>query len=352
MKETSDKRDFVRVVEDLEDQQRHDLSVQLYLTFLLHQVNPYFPHERWASWPVPLASVADPQEQNCYEDVAVDNLFRDYQDGSSWGTQSSGIPSSLENNVSSDQKIEFQRSSGKLVLTHKRIRKSNPKATVVNEMYAALHRVIYTKAARLAKDGQKVTVKETEFAKKMALQLANKLDRTLSALQKQGRRKAFFSKTWQDVLIANIQLSGYGEVSNIESHKRAYLRAKGLFMGYKYKYEYDPESYVEEGHSAEVPEFDIQHHLDTIDAEAKVKYPAKRPPLERLEVLKKESRMKDHVFWTLLQQKMTARQLSWKHSDIVSDYEVPEGEFQEERQAMFTNKASALSPSLFKVNDA
>lgn len=352
MNASSDKRDFVRVVEDLEDRQRHDLSVQLYLAFLLHQVNPYFPHERWASWPVPLASVADPQEQNSYEDVAVDNLFRDYQDGSSWGTKSSGVASSLENSASSDQKIEFQRSSGKLELTHKRLRKSNPKATVVNEMYAALNRVIYTKAARLAKDGQKVTVKETEFTKKMALRLANKLDRTLSALKKQGRRKAFFSKTWQDVLIANIQLCGYGDVSDLESHKQAYLRAKELFMGNKYKYEYDPASYGDDGSSAEVPEFDIQHHLDTIDEEAKVKYPQKRPPLERLEVLNKESRMKDHIFWTLLRQKMTARQLSWRDSDIISDYEVPEGEFQQERQTIFTNKASALSPNLFKVNDA
>jgi len=356
MNENSEKRDFVRVVEDLEDQQRHDLSVHLYLAYLLHQVNPYFPHTRWASWPVRLPKVADPDLRGGYEDIAVDNLFRNLQDGIDWATKidikSDSVQSAPESPKSNEQVIDFQRSSGRLELTHKRLRKSNPKAAVVNEMYAALHRVIYKKANRLAKQGQRVNLKETGFTKKMALRLANRLGNVLSTLENQGRRRGFFPKTWQDVLIANLQMSGLGEVCDIDSHKLAYMKAKKLFMDYNHKYEYDADTYGEFEGSNKIPEFDVEHHLATIEKEGIVKYSAKRPPLERLEAMRQERATKDHVFWTLLRNKMTARQLSWKDWDVLSDFEVTEGEYQEERQKEFTNHASTLSPNSFKVDGA
>lgn len=349
--ETFEDRDFIRVVEELEEKQRHDLSVHLYLSFLLHQVNPYFPHGRWSSWPVPIERVVDPQEQSTYEDIVVDNLFRDFEDGTQWGQPSANPKPEIFDEDNEELKFAFARSDGAISVSHKRVRKSNPKATVVNEMYAALQRVIFKKACKLAKQGQRVSVKDSQLTKAMALQLANKLDLVFTLMNNHGRRRAFFSRTWQDVLIASLRTNGYGEVCDLKSHKKAYLKARKLFLDTNYKYEYDPELYSDGKDKGRVPDFDVDHHMTTIEDEARVQYPKSRPPIKHLETLKTETAMKDHIFWTLYKLKMTARQLSWKESDILSDYVPPEDDYQEERESVFKNKQTALIQAQFEVDD-
>lgn len=342
---TYEERDFVRVVEDLEADQQHDLAVHLYLLFLLHRVNPYFPNERWSSWPLPLERAVDPREQSQYEDNMVDNLFRDFQDGVSWALNTSSREYPDLDEASEQARITFQRSDAGVSVRHKRICGSNPKATIVNEMHAAVQKAILHKAERLAKPGQKVVVDDTKLTRLMALQLANKLDKVFSTLETQNRRRGYYLKTWQDVLLASVRASGFGEVCDVDSHKKAYKRAERLFMHPHYNYEYDQEE------AESVPAFDVAHHLATIEKQSNVKYPKLRPPLEYLEALKKEAAMKDHVFWMLLRQASSARLLSWRESDILRDYEVGDCEFPEETAAVFTDRGTALRPSQFEVDD-
>lgn len=351
MNQTNENRDFVAVVEDLEESQRRDLAVHLYLTFLLHRVNPYFPTEKWASWPVPLERVVDPQAHGGYEDEAVADSFRESYDKPQWSHRKPEVQPILLDDEKEELKFASERCQGAVSVSHKRVSKTNPKAVLANEMHAALQRAIYKKASRLAKPGQRVSVGETKIANQMALKLANRLDKVLYTLKSQGTRRAFHTKTWQDVLIANLQTDGYGEVIDLASNKRAYSGAKKLFKDPKYNYEYDSLHYGDGISGEAIPAFDLAHHMTTITEESRIQFPKSRPPLEVLETLEKEIEMKEHVFWTLYNQKKAARGLSWKESDILSDYEPPEGEFDDERRKVFQNKQTALGVAQFEVDD-
>lgn len=345
-----EERDHVRIVDELENIQRRDLAVHLYLSFLLRQVNPYFPSERWTSWPVPIEKAVDPREQSTYEDSIVDNLFRDCQDGTTWGLEELEHQEEESAEHVEKRKFAFQRCEGPVSVSHKRARRSNPKASVVNEMHAVLQKVIFKKASRLAGNGQRVAVGDSQLSQEMALVLSNKLDRVIRSLARHGRRKTYYSKTWQDVLIASLATSGYGKLADLDSTKKAYEKAKGLFMDVDYKYEYDPDRYGQDVSSASVPKFDLEHHLTTIQDEAKVGYPKTRPPLEHLKALQQETETKDHIFWSLFKLKLSAQQLSYKESDILLDYEPGETELKDEQRNIFKNKSGALRQSDFEVN--
>lgn len=56
------------ILQNLEDDFRHDLSLHLYSAFLLHLENPSFPPKRWTAWPLPYDKVPDPKTSALYID--------------------------------------------------------------------------------------------------------------------------------------------------------------------------------------------------------------------------------------------------------------------------------------------
>lgn len=56
------------ILQNLEDDFRHDLSLHLYSAFLLHLENTSFPPKRWTAWPLPYDKVPDPKTAALYVD--------------------------------------------------------------------------------------------------------------------------------------------------------------------------------------------------------------------------------------------------------------------------------------------
>ena len=67
----STKKEREVILNSLEDEYRHDLSIHLYSTFLFHQINPLFPRRNWASWPLPFERVPDPQSSKTFVDSEI-----------------------------------------------------------------------------------------------------------------------------------------------------------------------------------------------------------------------------------------------------------------------------------------
>ncbi|ODV96824.1 hypothetical protein PACTADRAFT_48636 [Pachysolen tannophilus NRRL Y-2460] len=63
------RKDGFQILQNLEDDFRHDLSLHLYSTFLLHLKNPFFPERRWSAWPLPYSEVPDPKNTSTYIDI-------------------------------------------------------------------------------------------------------------------------------------------------------------------------------------------------------------------------------------------------------------------------------------------
>lgn len=57
-----------QILQHYEDDYKHDLSIHLYSTYLMHQMDSLFPHRSWACWPKPQDDVPDPKTTQLYTD--------------------------------------------------------------------------------------------------------------------------------------------------------------------------------------------------------------------------------------------------------------------------------------------
>lgn len=74
----STKKEREVILNSIEDEYRHDLSLHLYSTFLFHQINPLFPRRNWASWPLPFDRVPDPRSSKTF--VGSENCIEQFDD--------------------------------------------------------------------------------------------------------------------------------------------------------------------------------------------------------------------------------------------------------------------------------
>lgn len=334
-----DFRDFFRTIEAIEDEHRHDLLVHLYLAFLLHRINPFFPPPKWSAWPLPLDKVPDPRE--LYEDFAVDELFRQEHDENS---EMDPKEIDLSNLIGEDMKFKFKRARLKVVVAHKRQKLSNSKALVVNEIHSLLERTIRKKVS--GKNLQLSLEPNSKVTKHLALQLANKLNKVLAEVAQSTLRKKQSLKTWQDILIANL-MHDHGEVLNVASCKTIYEKAREMFVNPQYNYQYDAFQYGSDL-DTEVPEFDVEEHLQAIEDEEAL--PVPRPALEVLKGKTEEATLKENLYVELWNQRVRASQLSWKDCDRQNmDKYKPEGSYSSEKKSALAKDGVGFSSSSFEV---
>lgn len=333
----SDLGDHNNLLEELEDSHRLDLAVHLYLTHLLHRVNPVFPLPFWSSWPLPQDSLVDPYRER-YSDLLVPESFREFQDGVE--RKEAKFVSTIEQNTPYEfeaKKFDFLRWPAERVRKAVRRAKHNPKALMLNEVHASLQKVIFRKAGKLAGNGLKVNLDNTKMSKRMAVKLANKLDRLLYELKCRGYGQTHTKFTWQDVLMANMKIPDVRGVPDLKSYKTAYIRLNEMFLHRPYKYEYDPEDLDPD---TPVPEFNIMEHLESL--EQWNVWQSTGTALQLYRRREKDVRRKDAVIRGIYRLKLRARQLSHKEEDLTGDFEPSVPEYRNEIMKVFEDKGTAL----------
>lgn len=66
--------EYKAMINDLEDDFRHDLAVHLYSSVLLRKLDPGFPQAIWYRWPLDVDSVPDPRSSKIYSDPVTMEL--------------------------------------------------------------------------------------------------------------------------------------------------------------------------------------------------------------------------------------------------------------------------------------
>lgn len=343
----SDVRAYEKEIEHLEDAHRHDLAVHLYLAFLLHQVNPLFPSEKWASWPQ--RNVTDPTVYEDYEDGLLDqnNDFAhlapndDFQHQEKEKEDTENEPHEVDefkdvddgaDSDESDQKTEFLRPGPGIIRLHKlRRQKTHAKALLVNEMHALLQLRIARKLASLGRlDASQLIDVDSPVLRQMALLMANRMGRVLYRLRQQRHftrispehglfldsrtYRKYFKQNWQDVVTADLKAGDRSSRVNLQRLRSLYGRCRKLFKDVQYDYEYDPEAYGPGRADADVPAFDVEEHLEEIELDPAYSI-APIDPLRLIEEGKRISAFKEHLFIKLWDLAGTAQQLSYRSDD-------------------------------------
>lgn len=327
----SETKEFDKQIEYLEAGQRHDLAVHLYLAFLLHQINPLFPHKNWSSWPQ--KTVADPTIINDYEDNMIDSKHQfddgpplQEQDEESEKQEISHNASDLDTGDDSDHKTVFFRPGlGAIKLRNLPRRRVNPKVTLVNEMHALLLRRISRKL-RAEGRGCSPIDEDSPVLKNMALQMANRMGHVFDLLKRQRRMnklakdekhfipadvyRQYFKQNWQDVVTADLKSNNRNQVANLRRLRQVYTRCRGYFKDVAYDYEYDEDDYDD----GEAPLFDVENHLRAIEDDSDS--PAVPAPLSRLlQERKKIEEHKEQVFIKLWDLAGLACSVSYRQDD-------------------------------------
>lgn len=341
-------RGFEREIEHLEDTHRHDLAIHLYLSFLLHQVNPLFPSEKWASWPQ--RNVTDPTVYEDYEDGLLDqnNDFvqlannedfrhedKDKEDKDYEPNDGIDDMKDVDDDVDSDesdQKTEFLRPGPGIIRLHKlRRQKTHAKALLVNEMHALLQKRITRKLALLGcLDASQLVDVDSPVLRHMALQMANRMGKVLYRLRQQRHLtrissenglfldsrtyRKFYKQNWQDVVTADLKGTDRGSRVDLHRLRDLYARCRKLFKDVKYDYEYDPEEFGPGRSKDETPIFDVETHLEEIELDPAYSI-APIDPMRLIEEGKKISAFKEHVFIKLWDLAGNGQQLSYRSDD-------------------------------------
>lgn len=328
-------KDFENEVEHLETTQRHDLAVHLYLTHLLHRVNPLFPLEKWALWPQ--KTVIDPSVLEDFEDGLL-GLQNDYnesdvqlnsQDIPQTHVEGSNNASESDSGVDSDFKTLFFRpTAGAVRLRKLHRRKLHAKASLVNEMHALVQKRIAQKLA--SKHPHLATTPidaDLPVLRHMALQMANRMGRVVEKIKQQRNMaklssgdkqylepatyRRFYKQNWQDVVTADLRSDDRSSLVDVKRLRELYTKCRKLFHEVQYKYEYDPAEY---GDDESVPDFELTEHLEAIQKDSEYGL----LPLDALRILrdrKKLEALKEELFINLWNQAGEARQLSYKRED-------------------------------------
>lgn len=335
-----EKRDFNQILNALEDNYRHDLAVHLYLTFLSHRINPHFPDQKWASWPLHKSELPDLASYNRYEDQIEEELVEDTLKIPAIAPEThESIP------VTKARVDDLFSEKQHILVTCKNSSPTGPNALLLNELQALVQRKINQRSRLGTREGVQITVDENnELTRQMALKLANKLQGLLEKLAKPNYSDS--KGTWQDVHLQALMFRDHGKRPGIDSEKKSYARSKRLFRNVNFNYEYSLDQYRlanEEETDSDV-EFEVNHHLQALDTHKQSK--RRRvitPSIDILKKAKEREEYKDNVFAKLCSEAENALNFSWEKSDRLTDYSASESYLSTERvDAVATSTLSQL----------
>lgn len=333
-----ERSDFEDTIQSIEANQRHDLAVHLYLTFLLHQVNPHYPPLQWASWPAYPLFAVDPQTAANGEDFVLTALPYASRDRSFYQAVES-----RSHGIKHDPRNALLLLLGTQVgLKYKRQRLASPHTTLVNEMHFVLQRKLQRLARKLRNVRGIVTLTDdSAMMQNMATRLANRLGRVVAQIASQprrihqsvnGTRSAYFGG-WQDVAMANLYNDRLSFAVDIAAHRKFYQHLRELFYNAPFAYEYDPEAYYDEetGIPEDVPRFDIEQNLHAIESVGLS--PEGLPRAQDLIQRGLADRAyKERVFYGLVEQVVREKQLSWQETPKLLGAYLPAGDLYAQRR--------------------
>lgn len=282
----STKKEREVILNSIEDEYRHDLSLHLYSTFLFHQINPLFPRRNWASWPLPFDRVPDPRSSKTF--VGSENCIEQFDDIDHETNVNRENELDMRESVSTDDEDESEDTgdddevSVKDEVIHQnrhkrytRIRSvatketlSNSKVDIMIELHALLERKIHSKLKNVA-DKQNLTMSadvSSAMTNEVCKKLANKVDHLVNNIinfQKQGKTRLSSSRpyprllNWQDILLAGLDVDeSHKKTLDSTSHANLYQKCERIFDNPKYTYEYDDneEEGDDENQSNDVPD--------------------------------------------------------------------------------------------------
>lgn len=291
----------------IEAEHRHDLAAHLYLTHLLHRVNPCYPPASWSSWPAPDA--ADPTVYEDFEDVLLEK-------GELEGEEELVQPVDRAMLGLDEEGRALAARLQSTTVTHIRKKKTSARTHLVNEMHAVLLSRI---RAKVKKKGLDVTTlgDGSELTAAMALDMAAHAGKVLLWLhhhktRTNKRSSKYVSQNWQRVLLADLCCRTPGETPQVERCEKLYARASALFNR-PYRYEYDAAQY-REAQGVDAPPFTVEDNLRYIEEKGSmvVEEPT---PLEQLRQRKEAEEFNDRLFAEQLKLAAMARDLSYKNHD-------------------------------------
>lgn len=281
----STKKEREVILNSIEDEYRHDLSLHLYSTFLFHQINPLFPRRNWASWPLPFDRVPDPRSSKTFVDS--ENCIEQFDDIDHETNVNRENELDMRERVSTDDEDESEDTGDDDEISmkdevihqnrHKRYMRirsvatketlSNSKVDIMIELHALLERKIHSKLKNVA-DKQNLTMSadvSSAMTNEVCKKLANKVDHLVNNIinfQKQGKTRLSSSRpyprllNWQDILLAGLDVDeSHKKTLDNTSHANLYQKCERIFDNPKYTYEYDNEEEGDdENQSNDVPD--------------------------------------------------------------------------------------------------
>mmetsp|Transcript_6877 Transcript_6877/g.8736 ORF Transcript_6877/g.8736 Transcript_6877/m.8736 type:complete len:411 (-) Transcript_6877:1315-2547(-) len=264
----STKKEREVILNSLEDEYRHDLSIHLYSTFLFHQINPLFPRRNWASWPLPFERVPDPRSNKTFVDseICIDQ-FDDIDHETNVNNSDITKQELTDDEDESEDTGSDDEIATKEVVIHEnkhkrymRIRSvatretlSNSKVDIMIELHALLEKKIHERLKAVA-DKKNLTMSpdiSSKMTNEVCKKLANKVDHLVNniiSFQKQGQTRLSSSRpyprllNWQDILLAGLDVDeSHNKILNNTNHAKLYQKCETLFTKPKYPYEYDEE---------------------------------------------------------------------------------------------------------------
>lgn len=272
----STKKEREVILNSIEDEYRHDLSLHLYSTFLFHQINPLFPRRNWASWPLPFDRVPDPRSSKIFADS--ENCIEQFDDTDHETNVNREKELDMRERISTDDEDESEDTGDDDEVSmkdevideskHKRYMRirsvatketlSNSKVDIMIELHALLEKKIHNKLKDIA-DKRNLTMSadiSSKMTNEVCKKLANKVDHLVNNIinfQKQGKTRLSSSRpyprllNWQDILLAGLDVDeSHKKILGNTRHANLYQRCERIFNNPKYAYEYDDNEEEEE----------------------------------------------------------------------------------------------------------
>lgn len=267
----SKKKERDDILNSIEDEYRHDLSLHLYSTFLFHQINPLFPRRNWSSWPLPFDRVPDPRTSKLF----VDSEFsKDQLEDIGHGAQPEKENANIEQLTDTEDESEDEASNATDISEEEhdttsqrpymRIRSvatqetlSNSKVDIMIELHALLEKKIHEKLKNVAHERSLTMSSDisSNLTKEVCKKVANKVDQLVNNIinfQKQSNIRLSSDRpyprllNWQDILLAGLDVDeSHDKILDTERHSNLYHKLDKLFNNPSYPYEYDTETDTE-----------------------------------------------------------------------------------------------------------
>lgn len=253
----ANKREIDTILEGIEEDYTHDLSMHLYSTFLLHKVNFLFPKKKWSSWPLPFNVVPDPKPHQRYTDLS--DPF----------TPITTTPTTTRTRTLHGAKVTENVSSGDETL------KFELKALIEKKIYEKIHKRI-SSVTNSTSFLPPVELNESVvdgLVDKMKVNIDETVEQIFQARLDSGRRKNEIRlMNWQDILFAKLNADIENGVSiDVTWYRLLYLKIHKIFsLNYKYEKDEEPqentrEEQEEEGEEEEEENDDEEDELVRAD---------------------------------------------------------------------------------------